>query len=309
MTTQTYPSGKVIGYGYDDKGELVSISIDGTPFIKNIKTNDNGLQSYESADGSKYTRTYDTNGRVATNDSNAQILWKWESKPFGESKATGDINFNLRFPGQYYDNETGTHYNINRDYNPVTGRYIQSDPIGFDGGVNGFGYVGGNSLTTIDIYGLDYRIDEIGGKTFILDGGTSAERWKVFYITQYIMLSTTRGNQMLYQLNQRMYFERDAWLWVDNPFIINLDIVGTANAPRAYLLEDRNRINIDPDFHPLTHTTKGLRRSETSRILAHEFGHAVFGDDDYMGQPQMRNVILNENPIAREMGLPVRIAY
>ena len=150
MTTQAYPSGKVIGYGYDDKGELVSISIDGTPFIKNIKTNDNGLQSYESADGSKYTRTYDTNGRVATNDSNAQILWKWESKPFGESKATGSLTFNLRFPGQYFDAETSTHYNINRDYNPVTGRYIQSDPIGFDGGVNTYGYVNGNSLKNIN---------------------------------------------------------------------------------------------------------------------------------------------------------------
>ena len=42
-----------------------------------------------------------------------------------------------------------------------------------------------------------------------------------------------------------------------------------------------------------------------------KFGHAVFGDGDdyYMGQPKMRNVILNENPIAREMGLPARTAY
>ena len=64
MTSQTYPSGKVIGYGYDAKGELVSMSIDGVPFISNIKTNDNGLQSYEYADGSKHTRAYDTNGRV-----------------------------------------------------------------------------------------------------------------------------------------------------------------------------------------------------------------------------------------------------
>ena len=55
MTSQTYPSGKVIGYSYDDKGELVSISIDGTPFIKNIKTNVNGLLSYEYNDGSKHT--------------------------------------------------------------------------------------------------------------------------------------------------------------------------------------------------------------------------------------------------------------
>jgi len=173
MTTQTYPSEKVIGYGYDDKGELVSISIDGTPFIKNIKTNDNGLQSYESADGSKYTRTYDTNGRVATNDSNAQILWKWESKPFGESKATGDINFNLRFPGQYYDNETGTHYNINRDYNPVTGRYIQSDPIGFDGGINGFAYVGGRPIMGVDYLGtMTYIISNLNSGYLFGWGGT-----------------------------------------------------------------------------------------------------------------------------------------
>ena len=60
MTTQTYPSGKVIGYGYDAKGELVSMSIDGVPFISNIKTNDNGLQSYEYANGTKHTRAYDT---------------------------------------------------------------------------------------------------------------------------------------------------------------------------------------------------------------------------------------------------------
>jgi len=46
ITSMTYPSGKVIGYGYDDKGELMSISIDGIPFIKDIKTNDNGLLSY-----------------------------------------------------------------------------------------------------------------------------------------------------------------------------------------------------------------------------------------------------------------------
>ena len=60
-----------------------------------------------------------------------------------ESKANEDVDkdgniftLNLRFPGQYFDKETNKHYNINRDYDPITGRYIQSDPIGFDGGVN-----------------------------------------------------------------------------------------------------------------------------------------------------------------------------
>ena len=51
------------------------------------------------------------------------------------------------------------HYNINRDYNPVTGRYIQPDPIGFDGGVNGFGYAKGNPIISIDSLGL-YTFDE-----------------------------------------------------------------------------------------------------------------------------------------------------
>jgi len=50
--------------------------------------------------------------------------------------------------------ETAHHYNINRDYNPVTGRYVQSDPIGFDGGYNTFGYVNANPLLNVDLEGL-----------------------------------------------------------------------------------------------------------------------------------------------------------
>jgi len=87
-------------------------------------------------------------------DENGAIVWSWESDPFGESKAVGSVELNLRFAGQYFDNETSTHYNINRDYNPKTGRYIESDPIGFDGGVNSYGYVAGNPLGAVDEMGL-----------------------------------------------------------------------------------------------------------------------------------------------------------
>jgi RHS repeat-associated protein len=61
---------------------------------------------------------------------------------------------NLRFPGQYYDEETGLHYNYFRTYDSSTGRYLESDPIGLWGGLNSYGYVGSNPLSAIDPLGL-----------------------------------------------------------------------------------------------------------------------------------------------------------
>ncbi|MDD2777114.1 MAG: hypothetical protein PHU06_14275 [Gallionella sp.] len=89
--------------------------------------------------------------RSITNTAGKEV-WRWDNTdPFGNNIANenpanqGTFTFNLRFPGQYFDRETGLHYNVNRDYNPATGRYVQSDPIGLRGGINTFGYVGGES--------------------------------------------------------------------------------------------------------------------------------------------------------------------
>ncbi|PTU76511.1 sugar-binding protein [Pseudomonas mangrovi] len=91
--------------------------------------------------------------RMATNASQ-QLLWQWTSDAFGMGPASGSLAMNLRFPGQYYDAETGLHYNYFRDYDPETGRYVESDPIGLAGGINTYGYVGGNPLTYFDPNGL-----------------------------------------------------------------------------------------------------------------------------------------------------------
>ena len=77
---------------------------------------------------------------LATNKE-GNITWKAVQEAFGAMSALQNqsrISMNLRFPGQYYDVETGTHYNFHRDYKPDAGRYVQSDPIGLEGGINLF---------------------------------------------------------------------------------------------------------------------------------------------------------------------------
>jgi len=92
-------------------------------------------------------------------DANQTIVWQASYTPFG--KATVSVNAvenNIRFPGQYFDSETNLHYNYFRDYDPEIGRYIQSDPIGLAGGINTYGYVGGNPVNAIDPLGLELII-------------------------------------------------------------------------------------------------------------------------------------------------------
>jgi RHS repeat-associated protein len=101
--------------------------------------------------------------RKAT-DATGTVLWSWNSDAFGTILANEDVDgdsnafvFNLRFPGQFFDSESNQHYNYYRDYEPSTGRYLESDPIGLDGGLNTFVYVGGNPLIYIDEQGLNCK--------------------------------------------------------------------------------------------------------------------------------------------------------
>ena len=116
-------------------------------------------------------------------DKSQQVVWKAHYQPFGEiHQEIHTIATKLRFPGQYFDEETGLHYNYFRDYDPSLGRYIQSDPIGIlrdysdpqmqvaismgiplqtfgsGGGLNHlYGYVDQNPLSNIDPFGLAER--------------------------------------------------------------------------------------------------------------------------------------------------------
>ncbi len=99
-----------------------------------------------------------------TNDAEV-VVWRAAYTPFGEATIEDDPDndfvveeLNIRYPGQYFDQETGYHQNWNRDYDPPTGRYLQSDPIGLRGGMNTYAYVGGNPVNFVDPMGLDKQI-------------------------------------------------------------------------------------------------------------------------------------------------------
>jgi len=95
-------------------------------------------------------------------------VWRWDSRlgAFGEVLADEDpdsnlisYSFPLRFPGQYRDSESGLHHNYFRDYEAGTGRYVESDPIGLEGGISTFLYVRGNTLLFSDPTGEQTTLD------------------------------------------------------------------------------------------------------------------------------------------------------
>lgn len=113
-------------------------------------------------------------------DHNGQAAWQWPFSGFGEVEpataytgwirprlgSAGEIQnasniaFDLRYPGQQYDKETGLYYNHHRVYDPyLTVGYLEADPIGLDGGWNRFAYVGGNALSRVDPLGLEWIVD------------------------------------------------------------------------------------------------------------------------------------------------------
>ena len=99
--------------------------------------------------------------RLITN-SMGQAVWRWDNDdPFGGNapnenpSGLGAFAFNLRFPGQYFDTETGLHYNYWRDcYDPSIGRYCQTDPIGLLGSINLYSYAANSPVIYADPFGL-----------------------------------------------------------------------------------------------------------------------------------------------------------
>ena len=148
-------------YVYDEQGQLIGeYDKDGNVILETVYLGN--LPVAVLKDGNVYYIHADhLNTPRAITDAANNTYWSWLSDPFGVTAANDDVDgdgtaftYNLRFPGQYLDEETGLHYNYFRDYDPGTGRYVQSDPIGLMPSLNTYAYVDSDPLDWADPSGL-----------------------------------------------------------------------------------------------------------------------------------------------------------
>jgi RHS repeat-associated protein len=167
--TALVPTGTHL-YTFDEAGHLIgeydftatprvrqeTVYLGDTPVAVLTQTVAGSPAVFTTAVNYVYTDHIDT-PRVITQASDNRMRWRWDqADPFGTSApnqnpaSIGAFTYNPRFPGQFYDVESNLHYNYFRDYDPRIGRYTQSDPIGLAGGINTYGYVGGNPVNYVD---------------------------------------------------------------------------------------------------------------------------------------------------------------
>ncbi len=182
-------SGTLGEYGYDGRGRRTKRTVAGDTIHYIYDQYGNLIQEADSQGNKLREYVYLDNKRVAmlipgsrrpdiyhyvsdhlntaqmVVDVNGAVVWQGNFRPFGEVDIVeNELENNFRFPGQYFDAETGLHYNWNRYYDPATGRYITADPIGLEGGMNLYAYVGGNPANAVDFAGLAITGTLVGTK-------------------------------------------------------------------------------------------------------------------------------------------------
>ncbi len=145
LTAEERPDGVLRLYVYADESSLV-------PFLfveyANREADPNSGICY-------FVFTNHIGVPIRVEDDRTKVVWQARVTPYGQVNILdhSQITMPLRFPGHYHDVETGLHYNRFRYYDPVLGRYIQSDPLGLEGGVNLYSY-STNPLVEVDLSGL-----------------------------------------------------------------------------------------------------------------------------------------------------------
>lgn len=182
-----YGNGTAVTTVYDEAGRWIGdYDSNGQPIQQAIWLDDLpvGLLVGAGAAQKLYYIEADALGtpRVVIDPVRNLAVWRWDlvGEAFGDNAPEQDVDadgaafvLDMRFPGQRYDSATGMHYNYFRDYDPGTGRYVQSDPIGLAGGLSTYAYAFVNPLRLTDALGLKpgdcYRSPQAAAANAIAD--------------------------------------------------------------------------------------------------------------------------------------------
>jgi RHS repeat-associated protein len=152
-------------YHYDQSGQLIAETDTAGTLLKAYIWLHGQPLAMIDATGELYYYHIDHLGtpQAMTRANSTEVVWAADYLPFGHADViVSAVESNLRFAGQYYDGETGLHYNWHRYYDPKIGRYLRADPIGLAGGLNVFVYAENNPIALIDPKGLDCGPGAVG---------------------------------------------------------------------------------------------------------------------------------------------------
>ena len=287
-------SGHLLGE-YDGSGNLIEETVwMGDVPVATLQPNGTGVSVYYV-----HTDHLNTPRRITSPSTNA-IVWRWDSEPFGTAAANQNPSgsgatfvYNPRFPGQYYDVETGLNYNYFRDYDPGTGRYVESDPIGLHGGISTYAYVNGNPISNRDPSGK-----------VVVPVGTPDEVSTINQALAALSQESASANALIQYLK-------------NNPTDIFIKAVSAPNSYRPHSSCSAGTVSYDPFRFIIGDNPWQVRPSDVG--LAHELIHAYHDlTDTLSGNWNLEetntvgltgNSPYTENQIRSDYGLPQRPVY